>query len=154
MNQLTEYEIRYNHFRHNHGTHLQIDDDSTNISSQSSIYVVNLNTYNSIYVYIYIYCKDDKRNNLLHPRHTLDRIYPTNMFLDLPLYDAQNFVMCAPGYNIPRGPFYWHGLTLIPAWISYHMPGKVWDEITYSFLNFNGATVKVGEWISNFTNTI
>ena len=27
--------------------------------------------------------------------------------------------------------------TLIWAWISNHMPGKVWDEITYPFLNFN-----------------
>ena len=27
--------------------------------------------------------------------------------------------------------------------ISNHMPGKVWDEITYPFLNFNGATVEV-----------
>ena len=26
----------------------------------------------------------------------------------------------------------------------------MWDEITYSFLNFNGATVEVWEWISNF----
>ena len=40
-------------------------------------------------------------------------------------------------------PFYSHGLTLIPAWISNHMPGKVWDEITYPFLNFNGWTVEV-----------
>ena len=30
------------------------------------------------------------------------------------------------------------------------MPSKVWDEITYPFLNFNGATVEVKEWISNF----
>ena len=35
------------------------------------------------------------------------------------------------------------GLTLIPAWISNYMPGKVWDEITYPFLNFNGCTVEV-----------
>ena len=41
------------------------------------------------------------------------------------------------------GPFYLHGLTLIPAWIINHMPGKVWDEITYPFINFNGATVEV-----------
>ena len=27
-----------------------------------------------------------------------------------------------------RGPFYRHGLTLMPAWISNHMPGKMWDE--------------------------
>ena len=28
-------------------------------------------------------------------------------------------------------PFYLHGLTLILAWISNHLPGKVCDEITY-----------------------
>ena len=27
---------------------------------------------------------------------------------------------------------------------------KVWDEITYPFLNFNGCTVEVQEWLSNF----
>ena len=41
------------------------------------------------------------------------------------------------------GPFYKHGLTLILAWISNHMPSKMWDEITYPFLNFNGCTVEV-----------
>ena len=39
--------------------------------------------------------------------------------------------------------FYWHGLTLNPAWISNHTPCKVWDEITYPFLNFNGTTVEI-----------
>ena len=34
-------------------------------------------------------------------------------------------------------------LTLIPAWISNHLPSKVWDEITYPFLNFNSCTVEV-----------
>ena len=29
------------------------------------------------------------------------------------------------------------------AWISNHKPSKVWDEITYPFLNFNGCTVEV-----------
>ena len=41
-------------------------------------------------------------------------------------------------------------LTLIPAWISNYMHYKMWDEITYPFPNFNGATVEVWEWISNF----
>ena len=50
-----------------------------------------------------------------------------------------------------RVPFYSCGLTLIPSWISNHISGKVWDEIIYSFPNFNGATVEVWEWISNFT---
>ena len=44
---------------------------------------------------------------------------------------------------ISRGHFYWHGLTLISAWISNHIPSKVWDEITYPFLNLNGATVEL-----------
>ena len=38
--------------------------------------------------------------------------------------------------------------TLIPSWRSNYIHYKVWDEITYSF--FNGATVSVWEWISNF----
>ena len=50
----------------------------------------------------------------------------------------------------PRDPFYLCGLTLIPAWISNYIHYKVGDEITYPFLNFNGATVEVKEWISNF----
>ena len=34
-------------------------------------------------------------------------------------------------------------LTLIPAWISNHMPSEVLDEIMYPFLNFNDATIEV-----------
>ena len=41
------------------------------------------------------------------------------------------------------GPFYSYDLTLIPAWISDYIRYKLWDEITYPFLNFNGATVEV-----------
>ena len=33
------------------------------------------------------------------------------------------------------------------------MPDKVWDEITYPFPNFNGCTIEVWEWISNFSET-
>ena len=47
-------------------------------------------------------------------------------------------------------PFYWHGLTLIPAWISNYTHYKVWDEITDTAPNFNVYAVKVWEWISNF----
>ena len=38
---------------------------------------------------------------------------------------------------------YSHGLTLVPARISNHMPSEVLGEITYPFLNYNGATVEV-----------
>ena len=33
----------------------------------------------------------------------------------------------------PWGPFYQHGLNLIPAWISNYIHYNVWDEIRYSF---------------------
>ena len=48
-------------------------------------------------------------------------------------------------------PFCWHGLILIPAGISNHRPSKMWDEITYPFPNFNGATVEVWVRICNLT---
>ena len=49
----------------------------------------------------------------------------------------------APTFRDTCGPFYQHGLTLISAWISNYVTYKVWDEITYPFLNFNGCTVEV-----------
>ena len=43
-----------------------------------------------------------------------------------------------------QGPFYWHGLTLIPVWINNYTLSKVWGENTYPLPNFNGATVQAG----------
>ena len=37
-----------------------------------------------------------------------------------------------------------------PISIPNSIPSKVWDEISYSFLSFNGYTIEVCEWISNF----
>ena len=34
------------------------------------------------------------------------------------------------------------------------MPSKVWDEIIYPFPNFNGCSIEVWEWISNFITHI
>ena len=45
------------------------------------------------------------------------------------------------------GPFYLHGLTLIP---SNNIHYKVWDMITHPFQNFSGTTVEVSEWISAY----
>ena len=45
---------------------------------------------------------------------------------------------------------YSYGLTLIQTWISNHIDYDVLDEITYPFPNFNGGTVEVCEWTSNF----
>ena len=50
----------------------------------------------------------------------------------------------APGHLL-----YEIGSTLIPAWISNYVPSKVWNEITYPFLNFNGYTVVFGERMTN-----
>ena len=41
-------------------------------------------------------------------------------------------------------------LTSIPAWLSIHMLSNMCDEITYTSLHFNGETIEVWEWISNF----
>ena len=42
------------------------------------------------------------------------------------------------------------GLSVITAWKSNYIHHEVWDEIKYPFLNFNGATVEVWEFISAF----
>ena len=54
--------------------------------------------------------------------------------------------------DVPRnlGPISLLWINLIPTWISSYIHYKVWGEIIYPFLNFNGATVDVWEWISNF----
>ena len=36
------------------------------------------------------------------------------------------------------------------AWISNYIHYKIWDEISLPFINFNGATVEVWEWINDF----
>ena len=40
--------------------------------------------------------------------------------------------------------------SLIPSWINSYIKYTVWDEITFLFPDFNGTTVEVWEWISNF----
>ena len=62
------------------------------------------------------------------------------------IYSSRQQLLCMSTCS----PFNWHGLALIPAWICNHIHYKMWDEINYPFLNFNGATVEVWEWISNF----
>ena len=37
------------------------------------------------------------------------------------------------------------------AWINYHMPSKVWVDITRPFPNFKSCTIEVWEWTSNST---
>ena len=44
-----------------------------------------------------------------------------------------------------RTPFYKHGLSLIRAWISNRTHHKMWDDISYPFPNFDGATMELLE---------
>ena len=53
-----------------------------------------------------------------------------------------HFTVLFPKYL--RGPFYWHGLTLIPTWVSNHIHSKVWDEITYLFRDCNIVDIESG----------
>ena len=62
-------------------------------------------------------------------------LYKKLLFMSIFFFYVRNFVMC--------GPFYWHGLILIPAWISDYIHYEIWDENSYPFLNFNSVTVEV-----------
>ena len=44
-----------------------------------------------------------------------------------------------------------HG-NIISVWISNHMLHEVWNDITYPFPNFNGCTVEIWQFISDFTS--
>ena len=52
--------------------------------------------------------------------------------------------------NVIGDSFYIHDLTLIPTWIDNYIGYNVWYETTYQFLNSNGETIDVWEWICNF----
>ena len=73
--------------------------------------------------------------------------FPSQRSSNAEIFPPDDFITELQMYMLlqldPSGPFYLHGLTLIPAWMSNHTSSKVWDEITYPFLNFNGATVEV-----------
>ena len=79
--------------------------------------------------------------------------FPFRCLLKIDLRLRQNdLVLSAPLWpRIMSTISLWMRIMQIPAWISNHMPSKVWDEIINPFPNFNGCTVEVWEWISNFT---
>ena len=71
-----------------------------------------------------------KASLLMSPGHQLTRYWQHKR--------GDHFCWC-PGYLFTK-------LIRIPHYIHF----KVWDEIAYPFPNFNGCTVEVWEWISNF----
>ena len=54
-------------------------------------------------------------------------------------------------FKLSTGAHFTDGLTLIPAWISKCIRYTVWDQITYPFPDFNGATVH--EWYAISSHT-
>ena len=54
---------------------------------------------------------------------------------------------------VPEAPglFYWHGITLTPAWMNNHRHSIVWYEFTHPFPNFHDSTV---EWINSFISQL
>ena len=88
----------------------------------------------------YIHCKKRITNGDYIPWHSAQKQpSPCNDFYREVCYEQP-----------PQGPFYWHGLTLTPTWISNRMHSKIWNAITYLFPNVNGCTVHVWEWIGIF----
>ena len=49
--------------------------------------------------------------------------------------------------NSHKGSFYEDGLTYMFAWICNYIHYKVWDEIVYPFVKFNGASI-VWKWMN------
>ena len=74
--------------------------------------------------------------NIFHTCFFLLSCYILSAYNVMYLYDS------GPVF-IKRTDVLLHGLTLIPAWINNYIHYKMWDEITYPFLNFNGCTVEV-----------
>ena len=61
-----------------------------------------------------------------------------------------HYVCWCPRPICHQGPLLLTWLIFNPAWISNHLPGKGWDEITYPSINCNGCTVEAWELIGNF----
>ena len=78
----------------------------------------------------------------------ISNIFPLNIFEYQPKNETYNLFLYL--WHIICAPFHKHILTLIQVWINNYNHFKVWGEFFYPFPNFNGATVEVWEWISDF----
>ena len=64
----------------------------------------------------------------------------------------QTVLTCLTAHIYLTALLWWYlsNKDLVTTWISYYIYYDVWVKITYSFPKFNGATVEVWEWLSNF----
>ena len=49
-----------------------------------------------------------------------------------------------------QGPLLLTWFIINPSIDKYHMPSKVWDEITDPFPNFNCCSVEIWKWMNDF----
>ena len=61
-----------------------------------------------------------------------------NLLTDIGNYFPKSWNIGQMSFDVPE-PLYWHCLTLIRAWISNHVPGKTWDEISHTYPNSKGV---------------
>ena len=76
--------------------------------------------------------------------HNLNILKAWHVIINLSLYS----------FPIPRRYLLFQWVTFVLdrngfKWLSQHINHNVWNEITYPLPNFNRATVRVWEWISN-----
>ena len=111
-----------------------------------------------IYVCIYIYIYGSSSNSQQAFTDKIQTLF-THKYVDELMHERRNSsalemelrLSCInpPIWSKISVPYHYLGLTLMSSWISNQSYCKMWDDITYPFPNFNGATVEVWEWISN-----
>ena len=82
----------------------------------------------------------------IHAPPLIGKIYQENQVLDEWLYKyhlGNNFLISAWWWDrdIPGNSV--NTLYMYPTWISNYIHYVIWDEITYPFPNFRGATLEV-----------
>ena len=90
--------------------------------------------------------------------HNIFIIYPHHVMQKSMERGSCNIKMTNRKIIISQFKFAYPLESILLTWINFnhrmyinnHMPSKMWDEITYPFANFNGATVEVWEWINNY----
>ena len=72
-------------------------------------------------------------------------VYMYSISLTVPRNKNEAFICMVIVHTYNLGPplLIWIHFLFITAWISNYIDYKVWDEITYPFLTFNGFAVEV-----------
>ena len=99
---------------------------------------------------------DRQEHSLSHKSHSIQMVYGRWWLtvIEFGLWKIMNMHkvwygidVCTYEVSIAGGSFL---LTWINPLMNNHIPNQMQDQITYPFLNFNGCTAEVWEWMSNF----